>query len=66
MDNFKPSPSTVASVGIGAPLAAIISWLLGVCCSIPVPPGVEAAMGAVMSAVVGYFFMGGRSNDLGS
>lgn len=65
MDNLKPSPSTIASVGIGVPVATILAWVVNTCCDIPMPGEVQAAIGAVISALVGYFFMGGRSNDLG-
>lgn len=63
MNTLTPSQSTIASVGIGVPLATILAWLLGTCCNIPVPGEVQAAIGAVVSAIVGYFFTGGRHAD---
>ena len=58
-----PSSSTIASVGIGIPVATVLAWILSVCCSVPVPGEVQAAVGALVSAIVGYFFMGGRRAD---
>jgi len=59
----NPSTSTVASVGIGVPVAVILSWVVSTFAGVVVPGPVEAAAGAVISAVVGYFFSGGRSDD---
>lgn len=59
---MSPSQSTVASLGIGAPLAAIVSWLATLA-GVEMPGPVEAAFGAVFSAVIGYFFMGGKRED---
>jgi hypothetical protein len=59
---MKPSSSTVASVGIGVPLATIAAWALGLA-GIEVPGPVEAAFGAVLGALVGYFFVGGKAVD---
>lgn len=58
---LMPSTSTVASVGIGVPLATIIAWAVGAFAGVEVPGPVEAAIGAVISAAVGYFFMGGKA-----
>jgi len=58
-----PSSSTVASIGIGIPVATLLAWVLGVCCNVPVPGEVQAAVGALVSALVGYFFNGGRQID---
>ena len=58
-----PSSSTVASVGIGIPVATVVAWFLTVCCAVPVPGEVQAAVGALVSALVGYFFTGGRRAD---
>lgn len=60
---MKPSVSTVASVGIGVPVATIVSWALGTFVGVEVPGPVEAAFGAVIGAVVGYFFHGGKADD---
>ena len=54
-----PSNSTIASVGIGIPLATIISWIVSLTGAV-MPGPVEAALGAVISAAVGYFFLGGK------
>lgn len=59
---MKPSNSTVASVGIGVPLATIIAWVIGQF-GLDMPGEVQAAVGAVISAIVGYFFVGGRKAD---
>jgi len=58
-----PSSSTVASIGIGIPVATLFAWVLSVCCNMPVPGEVQAAAGALVSALVGYFFNGGRKVD---
>jgi hypothetical protein len=60
---MKPSVSTVASVGIGVPIATIVSWLLTEFAKVVVPGPVEAAFGVVVGAVVGYFFLGGKAED---
>lgn len=59
--NLRPSASTVASVGIGVPVATIVAWLFGTFAGVEVPGPVEAAFGAVISAAVGYFFIGGKA-----
>lgn len=59
---MRPSTSTVASVGIGVPLATIIAWIAGLY-GIEVPGTVEAAFGVVIGALVGYFFVGGKAVD---
>lgn len=61
--SYTPSSSTIASVGIGVPIATVAAWLVGVCCNVPVPGEVQAAIGALISAAVGYFFVGGRRAD---
>jgi hypothetical protein len=60
---LKPSTSTVASIGIGVPVATIISWALTEFAKIAVPGPVEAAIGVVIGAIVGYFFLGGKAAD---
>lgn len=59
--DLKPSASTVASVGIGVPLATILSWAASAFGGVDVPGPVEAALGAVISAAVGYLFTGGKA-----
>jgi len=44
----------------------LLSWLLTSFSGVDVPGEVQAAMGAIASAIVGYFFMGGRSNATNS
>lgn len=63
---MRPSPSTYASIGIGVPAATVAAWFLDACCQIPVPGEVQAAMGALISALVGYFFIGGKNEDVNS
>lgn len=60
---MKPSHSTIASAAVGVPLATIISWLLNTFAHVEVPGTVEAAFGAVLAALVGYFFVGGKAVD---
>lgn len=55
----SPSPSVVASVGIGVPLATICGWVVSLF-GLEMPGPVQAAFGAVLSSVVGYFFPGGQ------
>ncbi len=61
--SYTPSPSTIASVGIGIPVATVAAWLLNTCCSIVMPGEVQAAFGALLSAAIGYMFKGGRNVD---
>jgi len=58
-----PSNSTFASVGLGVPVATVIAWLLNTFANVVVPGEVQAAMGALVSALVGYFFIGGQNAD---
>lgn len=60
----KPSTSTIASAGIGVPFATIMSWLINTFGGVDVPGPVEAALGAVISTIIGYFFIGGKANDV--
>jgi Ca2+/H+ antiporter len=60
----SPSPSTVASIALGVPVATIVSWLLNTFLTVVVPGPVEAAMGVVIGQLMGYFFLGGRKNDV--
>ena len=59
---MNPSSSTIASVGIGVPLATVIAWAVSLF-GVEMPGPVEAAIGAVLSAAVGYFFHGGQASD---
>jgi hypothetical protein len=59
----RPSQSTVASVGIGIPVATLAAWLLQEFASVEMPGEVQAAVGALVSAAIGYFFTGGRARD---
>jgi uncharacterized membrane-anchored protein len=59
----RPSESTVASVGIGIPVATLAAWLLQAFASVEMPGEVQAALGALVSALIGYFFTGGRAVD---
>ena len=61
--SYAPSSSTIASVGIGVPIATVAAWIAGVCCNVAVPGEVQAAIGALISAAIGYFFVGGRRAD---
>lgn len=61
--NIAPSASTFASVGIGVPVATVAAWMLSNCCHLEMPGEVQAAFGALISAGVGYFFVGGRHVD---
>ena len=60
---MKPSQSTVASVGIGVPVATILSWALNAFAGVEVPGPVESAFGVVVGALIGYFFLGGQAVD---
>lgn len=60
---MKPSTSTFASVGIGVPFATILAWAVNAFVGVEVPGEVQAAAGAIVSAVVGYFFTGGKAAD---
>lgn len=63
MSQTAPSQSTVMSVAIGAPVAVIFTWAMNTWGGVTVPGHVEAAIGAVISAAVGYLFTGGRRVD---
>jgi len=58
-----PSASTVASVGIGIPVATLVAWLLAQFIGVNMPGEVQAAVGALVSALVGYGFKGGKQED---
>lgn len=58
---MTPSNSTMASAALGIPLATIVSWALTEFFGVAVPGPVEAAFGAALGAIVGYFFKGGQN-----
>lgn len=60
---MKPSNSTIASAALGIPVATVLSWLLNQFAAVEVPGEVQAAIGAIVSAAIGYFFIGGKSVD---
>lgn len=60
--NLRPSGSSLASLGIGVPVSTILVWIAGLN-GIVVPGEVQAALGAVVAALSGYFFTGGKHND---
>lgn len=62
--NKAPSTSTIASAALGIPIATIFSWIMSEFLTVSVPGPVEAAIGAVISTVIGYFFLGGKSDDV--
>lgn len=63
MEDKTPSRSTVASIGIGIPVATLIAWLLSQFASVEMPGEVQAALGALVSAIIGFFFTGGKRSD---
>lgn len=64
MNSIRPSGSTIASVGIGVPVATVLAWLLQTFAAVEVPGEVQAAVGALVSAMTGYFFIGGKHEDV--
>ena len=57
-----PSKSTYASFGLGVPIATVAVWvasLFGVEMSVEV----GSAIGALVAAAIGYFFLGGKAVD---
>ena len=63
---MNPSKSTVASVGLGVPVAVILSWCAREFGGIEMPSEVEVAFGVIVSALIGYFFTGGQQKDVES
>lgn len=61
VQQLKPSTSTVASALGGGALSTVLLWVLGQYFGINPPPEVSAQIGVLVSAIVGYFFSGGRS-----
>lgn len=62
--SMTPSASTVASVGLGIPIATVGAWLLQTYSGVEMPGEVQAALGALISAGIGYAFRGGRARDV--
>jgi uncharacterized membrane-anchored protein len=60
----KPSASTFASAGIGVPVATVLSWIVNTFTGVDVPGPVEAALGAIVSTIIGYIFLGGKASDV--
>lgn len=68
VQKLKPSSSTVASAGLGIPVSIILVWITDMVLQHfgleKVPVEVATAGGAVCSFIIGYFFPGGRSDDV--
>ncbi len=62
MAAIAPSKSTVVGGGLGLAISTVICWILGEF-NIHVPGEVGAAIGAIASASLGYFFSGGKRSD---
>lgn len=58
-----PSPSTMIGAGLGTPLAVIVVWGVESFAHVTVPGMVAAALGALLSALVGYFPRGGNAGN---
>ena len=58
-----PSPSTLVGAGLGTPLAVIVVWVIETYSHVTVPGMVAAALGALLSALVGYFPRGGNAGN---
>lgn len=59
-----PSPSTLVGAGLGTPLAVVIVWAVETYTHATVPGMVAAAMGALLSALIGYFPRGGNNSTV--
>jgi hypothetical protein len=62
---MKPSSSTVASLGLGGAITILIVWALDEFAGVKMPDYVSAAVGVIVSSLVGYVFPGGRADDIG-
>jgi hypothetical protein len=60
--SMKPSTSTVASVGLGIPIATMVKWILSLF-GVEMPEDVTLQAGVLFGAIVGYFFQGGKAAD---
>lgn len=56
---MKPSNSTIASAGLGLPVAIVTAWLAGQF-GLDMTAEVQTAFGVIISTVIGYFFEGGK------
>lgn len=63
VQSMKPSNATYAGLGIGLPVAIVVSWAMKEFAGVTVPGEVQTAFGCIVSSVVAYFFKGGRSVD---
>lgn len=52
--SYAPSTNTFASAAIGVPLATIAAWVVNLCCQVAVPGEVQAALGALITVLIGY------------
>lgn len=59
-----PSASTYAGIGIGVPVATVFAWLMNTFLAVEVPGEVQAAIGALIGTLAGYFFLGGKNEDV--
>jgi Na+/H+ antiporter NhaA len=51
---YVPTRKIAAAAGIGLPLAVLIAWVLSLY-EIKMPVEVAAALGSLLSSVIGYF-----------
>lgn len=63
MISRAPSPSTNAGV-VGVFVAVIVVWALKEFAQVDVPEEVAAAIGGLLSTVLGYFRLGGKREDV--
>jgi hypothetical protein len=61
VQQLKPSTSTVAGAFGGGALSAVLLWAAGEYAHFNPPPEIASQIGVLVSAIVGYFFSGGRS-----
>ena len=64
MGNLMPSSSTVASGTLGVAVAVLVAWVLQQFVGVEMPGEVQAALGAIVSTVIGFFFTGGKNADV--
>lgn len=63
VEKIKPSSSSVSSAAIGVPLGIVVVWALHQFAGVDMPAEVASAVGALVGALSGYFFYGGRSHE---
>jgi hypothetical protein len=63
MNGLVPSGSTLSGAALGIPASIIMVWAADAFGGIHVPGEVGAAIGALLSSLVGYFFSGGKRVD---